>query len=320
VHTPITAADCNDNNDCTVDTCDTTVGCLHTPLNCDSNNPCILDGCNPNSGCTHQPTPCNLCNVTGTVKVCPLEACQVGRCVPATGDCVYTAVNCSDGNACSDNTCNSALGTNGQCVHGVTNCDDGLACTVDSCNPNTGCVHTPITAADCNDNNNCTIDACVEPTGCAHTAVNCDLGDVCTDYTCNSLLGCQSGPINCETEPKIAALLGNCYTALCNASRGGCYLIQLEGTTVDACGVCNGDGSSCQYAFNSNNGVAVAGGLLAAIVIAIVAVCVAIGIFGGKEGVRYLAEAQEQHARSQQQPPVRDGQQGGRQSSLRWLR
>jgi len=124
----------------------------------------------------------------------------------------------------------------------------------------------------------------VEPGGCTHTAVDCFRNDVCEDYTCNSILGCQYGPKDCEKEPRIAALLGNCYTAECNNSRNGCYLVQLDGTTVDTCGVCNGDGSTCFLSFDSNDQVAIAGGLLAAIIIGIVAVCAAIGVFGGKKG------------------------------------
>src|SRR6185436_526698 len=59
------------------------------------------------------------------------------------------------------------------CVHTPVNCDDGNACTEDSCDPVKGCVHLPIS---CNDTNACTIDSCNPSTGCVNTPVNCDDG------------------------------------------------------------------------------------------------------------------------------------------------
>jgi hypothetical protein len=53
--TPVLAcADCNDNNACTLDSCDTTRGvCGHDLLNCDDANVCTNDQCDPESGCMH---------------------------------------------------------------------------------------------------------------------------------------------------------------------------------------------------------------------------------------------------------------------------
>ena len=45
-------ADCNDNNLCTLDRCDTQTGqCVHTPRVCNDNNPCTRDSCDPRTGC-----------------------------------------------------------------------------------------------------------------------------------------------------------------------------------------------------------------------------------------------------------------------------
>ncbi|HJQ96905.1 MAG TPA: hypothetical protein VJ826_01260, partial [Candidatus Polarisedimenticolaceae bacterium] len=41
--------ECNDNNDCTADSCDPSKGCVYKPLagSCDDGNPCTTDACNP---------------------------------------------------------------------------------------------------------------------------------------------------------------------------------------------------------------------------------------------------------------------------------
>jgi choice-of-anchor A domain-containing protein len=52
---------CNDNNACTVDSCDSQNGCQHTPLDCDDGNPCTIDSCNPQTGCVNT-NYCPSCN------------------------------------------------------------------------------------------------------------------------------------------------------------------------------------------------------------------------------------------------------------------
>ena len=42
-----TPGSCNDNNPCTVDTCDPVMGCVYTPTNCDDGNACTADSCSP---------------------------------------------------------------------------------------------------------------------------------------------------------------------------------------------------------------------------------------------------------------------------------
>jgi len=65
-----------------------------------------------------------------------------GVCNPATGLCsnppTQDGTPCDDGNACSEHeSCRQ-----GRCIGGTAvSCSDGDACTVDTCNPTTGCVH-----------------------------------------------------------------------------------------------------------------------------------------------------------------------------------
>ena len=42
-----TPGSCDDNNPCTVDTCDPVLGCIYTPANCDDGNACTADSCSP---------------------------------------------------------------------------------------------------------------------------------------------------------------------------------------------------------------------------------------------------------------------------------
>jgi hypothetical protein len=45
-----TPGSCDDNNPCTVDTCDPVLGCIHTPTNCDDGSVCTVDSCSPGGG------------------------------------------------------------------------------------------------------------------------------------------------------------------------------------------------------------------------------------------------------------------------------
>jgi hypothetical protein len=109
---PGTPIVCNDDNECTTDSCNAATGCVFTnnTNGCNDNNPCTDDSCNPTTGCVYT-------NNTSA---------------------------CDDGSACTTgDTCGG-----GACVGGpALNCDDGIACTSDSCDPITGCRH--LAHADC---------------------------------------------------------------------------------------------------------------------------------------------------------------------------
>ena len=133
------AADCNDQDDCTVDTCDPTSGtCSYTPA---------ADG--------------TSCDFGGTAGICMSGVCQEDRCAE---------VECDDDNDCTHDLCNQADGTcsnmplsdgtvcdfegfPGVCMDGV--CEDAKLCE----------------GVDCDDSNDCTEDTCDRLDGsCDHTA------------------------------------------------------------------------------------------------------------------------------------------------------
>ncbi|MDZ4844985.1 MAG: T9SS type A sorting domain-containing protein, partial [Chitinophagales bacterium] len=103
---------------------------------------------------------------------------------------------CKDNNPCTTDAC-----TNGQCVYTPVSISDGNACTNDYCNPQTGVIsHSP---KNCNDGDPCTIDGiCNLVTGCSNVAIpnccdsnsDCEDGDLCTiDYCSQGYCAHQQG-------------------------------------------------------------------------------------------------------------------------------
>ncbi len=94
----VTAADCDDAVDCTVDGCDDGL-CIHTPDGgqCDDGVACTADTCDADTGCDHDPDNA-VCNDG--------FSCSVDVCDPQQG-CLTTLnhVVCDDGNPCTDDTC-----------------------------------------------------------------------------------------------------------------------------------------------------------------------------------------------------------------------
>jgi hypothetical protein len=99
-------SNCDDNDDCTIDTCDSETGACSSAA-AENNTPCE-DG----SSCTTD------------------DACNEGIC---NGD----ALNCDDDFACTNDACDPLMG----CTHEANSalCDDGDLCTTDSCDALSGC-------------------------------------------------------------------------------------------------------------------------------------------------------------------------------------
>lgn len=163
---------CNDNNACTVDSCNlVTQACVHSAISCSDSSACTSDSCNPGSGCVYTPIQCSDGN-----------ACTVDSCAPATG-CTHTPLVCTSGSACVTTSCSTSSG----CIYTPVSCTDSDACTSDSCNPQSGCVHTPIT---CTSPDLCHTSSCSSSSGCIYTPVPCaDDGNICTSDACSPATG-----------------------------------------------------------------------------------------------------------------------------------
>ena len=122
------------------------------------------------------------------------------------------------GDACTDGICLPGL---------VTDCTDGVACTTDTCNPISGCISVPANGP-CDDGKLCTVDACTF-SGCTHTAntLPCDDGDACTLADACTAGTCVGSPDNCND--------GDPCTADACVSASGC--VHSAGTCGN--GVCD---------------------------------------------------------------------------------
>jgi hypothetical protein len=166
-----------------------------------------------------------------TPKVCPAKPCFTTQCTPATGECVYTAINCDDGNKCNtgqlcdistgacpakvpvicpSDTCNtgSCDPLTGNCGSKLLTCDDGLDCTHDSCVVGVGCQNVRDDAV-CASSNICADSKCTgtvpgKPACIETPKVNfCDqnvngTNPFCSDQICRDFQGCVSIPKNCN--------------------------------------------------------------------------------------------------------------------------
>ena len=157
----ITDADCDDNNECTVDSCDPASGCVH-------------DGA-PQAGTT--------CTPVGSVEV---SFCYQDAVCDGLGGCEAdingTVTDCDDAIACTVDYCDSING----CTHWAnhTACEsDGNDCTEAVCSTSQGCIHVAIAdGLDCSDGYYCTVnDACI-----AGTCVGEEESSFCDDIdSCN---------------------------------------------------------------------------------------------------------------------------------------
>jgi len=149
-----------------------------------------------------------------------LAGCSSGNNPPADGgsdgdggqvECT-TAVDCDDGNECTDDSCvagkcshtnndspcddGQQCSTNDHCVNGVCvgessmNCDDNNPCTEDSCDDAQGCIHVN-NHAPCDDGNACTVGEMCNDGQCGGgEPLYCDDGNECTDDSCDPARGC----------------------------------------------------------------------------------------------------------------------------------
>ena len=100
----------------------------------------------------------------------------------------------------------------------MRNCSDGNACTTDTCDPSTGQCQNPPSVT-CDDLNVCTNDFCDPASGqCrfnSREGVQCDDGDICTTGdTCRSSV-CRGDAPNCDDGER-------CTVDSCDPSSGAC--------------------------------------------------------------------------------------------------
>lgn len=255
--------------------CDKGKGLLQCAVNpgsvikCDKFNDtaCVTNQCSANAGkCSLGPG--NEGKVCDDDNECTSsDGCKIGVCLGAAKDC-------SDGDLCTIDTCDTLTGG---CNNDPDLCDDKNPCTTDNCDKlKNGCTHVAVV-----DGNACNLGACYTNAKCASgackgVALNCDDANSCTTDSCDAKLGCQHKGLSdatpcddktvctkkdactggaCKGELVICPGATVCIDPICNAVKG-CSLsynnkaCDADGdacTSMDAC-----QGGTCQPGFQLN--------------------------------------------------------------------
>jgi len=185
-------------------------------VDCDDGNPCTKDACNPVMGCTNTPASGGACD---DANICT----EGDKC--EGGICIGTPVTCDDDNDCTDDLCDVDTGCMN--LNNAAPCEDADLCTAgDKCMNGVCTSGQPI---DCDDANVCTDDSCDSLIGCVHVnnANPCDDADVCTmnDFCAGG--ECAGAKINCDD--------GSLCTAdMCDPD-SGCVYAPVDCSDDDPC-------------------------------------------------------------------------------------
>jgi len=225
---------CDDLNDCTLDSCDTTTGtCRHDPV---PNGTSCNDGrfCTVGDFCSG-----GNCLGGGPRNCSDLLSCTDDRCIETPPHCESIPNNalCPPSTACVNISCQTFGPGPSGCVGAPLTgnpCNDGNPCTGGDVCSNGTCRGTPL---NCDDGNVCTADACTS-TGCRHSNISCNDGNVCTTDSCDPVTGCFHQPNTGQT---------TCGTGACqrtvDACVGGVPQPCVPGTPTAE--VCNGIDDDC---------------------------------------------------------------------------
>ncbi|HXK17514.1 MAG TPA: hypothetical protein VNG33_06920, partial [Polyangiaceae bacterium] len=245
----------DDGNPCTIDSCDPTTGVVHTPVaagtgcsdgnacngnetcsaggNCqlgtaptvDDGNPCTADHCDAVVGVSHTPVPagthCGDTNLCNGVASCDGS----GSCSPGAAPSV------DDGNPCTFDSCDPALGVRHDALPEGTACGDSDACNgVERCAADATC--QPGTPPVSDDKNPCTIDRCEPTAGVVHE--NAPVGTSCGDgNVCHGAAACDgAGACQTDAPPALLTLESPASGTLTRAAT-----IAISGTAQSSSGV-----------------------------------------------------------------------------------
>lgn len=249
----------DDGNPCTVDSCDSATGVRHVvalgapcpdgnacngsetcgadgtchaglpPVLADQ-DPCTVDTCDPVLGITHVASAAGTSCSDGNI-------CNGAETCSATGQCESDAPpQLSDGDPCTDDTCDPVSGVH-HSFRGVgSSCSDGDACNGEElCSAEGACA--PATSVSISDDNPCTVETC-QAGVISHTpapdGTGCSDGNPCTADDV-----CQAG--NCMPGATSSVDDGNpCTTDSCSATSGVVHALAPAGTTCSDGDACNG--------------------------------------------------------------------------------
>ncbi len=267
---------CDDGDACsTADTCDVGKCVGGAAANCDDKNPCTDDSCDKAKGCVHlaNSAACSDDNACTAVDLCADATCVAGKAVdcddknPCTNELCDAVVGCAisaNSNACDDgDACTTADTCDvGKCVGGAKpDCDDKNPCTTDTCDVKAGCKHenlaTGVVCADakCDGLTHSDPATCFSGVCIPGPKASCDDGNVCSDDSCDPAAGCKKANNLAICDDGTACTKGDaCKNGACQA---GAPLLCDDGNpcSVDACDPTKGcvasnstDGTGCKVA------------------------------------------------------------------------
>jgi RHS repeat-associated protein len=259
---PGTPPTVDDGNVCTEDGCDPALGVQHVPL--PTGTSCTnVDACDGEEACDGA----GACLAGTPPVVDDDEPCTADTCDPLSGVLhlpVSAGESCADSDACNGvELCDGA----GVCLAGTAPIpDDGNACTADACDPALGVVHTPLPAGSAclnsdvcdgaescdgaglclagtllpvDDANPCTADACDATLGVTHVAVAA--GTPCGDgNACNGPETCSGAGVCTAGSPPVVDDGNPCTIDSCDPVAGVVHQPAPAGTSCSNDNACDG--------------------------------------------------------------------------------
>ena len=259
---------CNDDNECTSDSCDPKVGCVHeknltTPCNdgdactlkdtcgngdcagtaldvtkpkvlqgCNDDNPCTTDSCNPAVGCVNKPDSTASCDDGNPCT--KSDTCSQGVCKAGNNTCTCT----------NDSDC--AKSEDGNLCNGTLYCDKSVAGAFE-------CKVNKITEVTCPPpvDAQCASVQCIPNTGKCETTLSaegqgCDADkNKCTENdSCKTGLCTKGGPLKCDDK-------NPCTDDSCDADKGCVFNYNTN--------PCDADGNACTVGDTCKGGTCIAG-------------------------------------------------------------
>ena len=249
---------CEDNNKCTKnDKCGSTGKCQGDDIDCNDNNECTIDVCDSSKGCTYinrkGGTPCE-----DGLHCTKQEVCDSGKCLVVKNSCVVCQ---NDGDCSKEDDGDPCTGTY-KCVEASNNkkvCDvpkasipdcskigDGL-CSIGVCNKKSGACAKQLkpNGAPCSDGDKCTESTFCDNAGsCQGNKVDCDDKESCTKDSCEPKIGCLHAKLKddeiCDDNNKCTGG-DHCSKGQCTSQKNTCpCVIDKDCVKFDDDNLCNG--------------------------------------------------------------------------------
>ena len=233
----------DDGVSCTVDRCDTILGCVHAPDNgaCDDGDACTSDSCDPATGCVYTPISCDDGDACTTDSCDPVTGCR-NTDIPTCGAC------CLPDDSCLDLSADECTAQGGEPQGAGTDC-----ATTQCCIPpfGTGCT----TFADCCNLVDCNGGTCCNALGFECGTVDnhgpcCDPNAICGDAQGQ---GCCLPPFStgCTTFADCCNFVDCNEGICCNALGRECGGIDNDGPCCDPNAICSVEQGCCLPPFST---------------------------------------------------------------------